>query len=670
FNFIVAEEKTYPTFIKTMEGITIDDHTYFTLDRDWSLLSFLLYRQQCDDFLADKCSEHKRYIRNLSAIINCEDLPETAIERAGVALTSMQVKYFSFLSFVGSERVRRVIKFSDGVSSCIQSPNTPDLARECMSLVSGDSVLPKSAYVIGFVLPNTPDFVRECVSLASGSSILSKVHELFFLVESERREKKSDLINEFWEKAISVQKRKIETLSERSALVEELTTTAVYSTLQQDRQGHLVREKVARRLESMEDYRAFKRLRGQGNEDETEPRTPDTVDENSDSWAPPSPTPLQSPQLSKKSSTAQSFYPSRPRLILKSGTIIRSLLDGVPHNSFWNGNHLILDRDNGWLLNGYMEVEDFEELIEICYFHGNVELPVELKNMLKELTNTRTVRSLREMQLSMQRQLKLEDTLFYLKKWILSTVDNWLDYIELSSKNPLTKTNSESHKSASIYYSLIDRLAIQYFRTLRAGSSSESSSFVLHKVDAKLHGKQPDIYFRDDVLKIEPGNIEIAKDGIIQDTDKYDLDTNKSLRENIYEIHYAYDNLPTSKKEKIFEMDFIAFVISDNHIDSYVTRLVDHQLYISTKIYSMMYPTEFVVNELIGCMNRVLKMTLRMGQTVEVMRKAKVDDSDPLIDSPKKFKYFCDPRILPSTISETATEKSGGRKKNIKKNTK
>ena len=110
-----------------------------------------------------------------------------------------------------------------------------------------------------------------------------------------------------------------------------------------------------------------------------------------------------------------------------------------------------------------------------------------------------------------------------------------------------------------------------------------------------------------------------------------------------------------------------------------------------------MYPTEFVVNELIGCMNKVLKMTvselffviyvllylvyiasytytltkkLRMDQTVEVMRKAKADDSDPLIDSPKKFKYFCDPRILPSTISKTATEKSGGRKKNIKKNTK
>ena len=59
-----------------------------------------------------------------------------------------------------------------------------------------------------------------------------------------------------------------------------------------------------------------------------------------------------------------------------------------------------------------------------------------------------------------------------------------------------------------------------------------------------------------------------------------------------------------------------------------------------------------------------------MDQTVEIMRKAKVNDSNLLINSPKKFKYFCDPRILPPTISETTTEKSGGRKRNIKKNIK
>ncbi|CAG8683140.1 11823_t:CDS:2 [Rhizophagus irregularis] len=248
--------------------------------------------------------------------------------------------------------------------------------------------------------------------------------------------------------------------------------------------------------------------------------------------------------------------------------------------------------DNSWLLN-YMKIEDFEELVEICYSHGAVEVPIELKNMLK----------------------------------------------------------TESHKSASIYYSLIDRLAIQYFHALRAGSSSESSSFTLHTVNANLHGKQPDIYFHDNILKI-------VKDDMIKDTNKYDLDTNKSLQENIYEIYYTYDSLPTSKKEKIFEMDFMSFVISDNHIDTYVTRLVDYQLYISTKVYDMTYPTEFAVNTLVSCMYSILKMVV-----------VKVNDSDPLIDSPIKFKYFCDPCISPPIIPITTTEKSDSSKKNVNKNT-
>ncbi|CAG8789603.1 204_t:CDS:1, partial [Cetraspora pellucida] len=70
--------------------IPLYDPTYFTLDRDWSLLSFLLYRQQCDDFTANKCGEHKRYIRNLSAIIESEDLSETTYDLACVALNAVQ----------------------------------------------------------------------------------------------------------------------------------------------------------------------------------------------------------------------------------------------------------------------------------------------------------------------------------------------------------------------------------------------------------------------------------------------------------------------------------------------------------------------------------------------------------------------------------------------------
>ncbi|CAG8692861.1 14251_t:CDS:2, partial [Racocetra fulgida] len=210
-------------------GITLDAD-YFTLDYDWALLSLLLYRQQCDNFTADKCNEHKRYIYNLSAIINSEDLPETVIERAS--------------------------NFSDGVLS-YQSPDTPDFARECVSIVLGVPFL-------------QPEYNQ---------------HKL-------------------------------------------------------------------------------KRLRKQANEDETDHQI--------------HPIPFQS-------STSRSFYSSRPRLILKN---------------------------DAWLLDGHMEVED---LVEICYSYGAVEVAMELKNMFKELTNAQTVRSFREMQLSMQWQLNLDDELFHLK---------------------------------------------------------------------------------------------------------------------------------------------------------------------------------------------------------------------------------------------------------------
>ncbi|CAG8750405.1 655_t:CDS:2, partial [Dentiscutata heterogama] len=101
-------------------GITLDDD-YFTLDRDWSLLTFLLYRQQCDDFFADKCNEHKRYIYNLSAIINSEDSPEIAVERASKSITSMR---FCLGWFRPAE--------------LLFPAQTPfDFVRVCMSFVSG-----------------------------------------------------------------------------------------------------------------------------------------------------------------------------------------------------------------------------------------------------------------------------------------------------------------------------------------------------------------------------------------------------------------------------------------------------------------------------------------------------------------------------------------------------
>ncbi|CAG8661402.1 6983_t:CDS:2, partial [Paraglomus brasilianum] len=44
---------------------------------------------------------------------------------------------------------------------------------------------------------------------------------------------------------------------------DELATSAVHSTLQRDRQESLVREKVTRRLESIDDDRTYKRHRSQ-----------------------------------------------------------------------------------------------------------------------------------------------------------------------------------------------------------------------------------------------------------------------------------------------------------------------------------------------------------------------------------------------------------------------
>ncbi|RIA96713.1 hypothetical protein C1645_358520 [Glomus cerebriforme] len=142
-----------------MEVIPLSDPDYFTLNREWSLPEFLLHRQHCKDFLVNKCREHKRYILNLTSIINCDEAPKTAIERAEEALTSFQ------------------------------------------------------------------------------------------------EEKKSNLVAEFW----SAQQRKFTAITECSDLLEELTTSTVRSTLQQDQQIHLVREKITGRLKITKDDCSYKR---------------------------------------------------------------------------------------------------------------------------------------------------------------------------------------------------------------------------------------------------------------------------------------------------------------------------------------------------------------------------------------------------------------------------
>ncbi|CAB5211477.1 unnamed protein product [Rhizophagus irregularis] len=60
-----------------------------------------------------------------------------------------------------------------------------------------------------------------------------------------QNEKKSQLVKDFWEGAISSQKRKVATIHERTALMEEHTTGVANSVFQQDQ---VVREKYMRRL--------------------------------------------------------------------------------------------------------------------------------------------------------------------------------------------------------------------------------------------------------------------------------------------------------------------------------------------------------------------------------------------------------------------------------------
>ncbi|RIB19280.1 hypothetical protein C2G38_2083453 [Gigaspora rosea] len=78
-----------------------------------------------------------------------------------------------------------------------------------------------------------------------------------------QKEKKSKSIDNFWKTATLAQEKKVANEIERSVLLDELATSAVHSTLQRDRQESLVREKVTRRLESIDDDRTYKRHRSQ-----------------------------------------------------------------------------------------------------------------------------------------------------------------------------------------------------------------------------------------------------------------------------------------------------------------------------------------------------------------------------------------------------------------------
>ena len=77
-------------------GISLDD--FFTLDREWTLLNFLLYRQKYSDFCADKHEEYSRYTRSLASIFSYEEQSPEMIKLASDALNLLQVRYY-FLVF-------------------------------------------------------------------------------------------------------------------------------------------------------------------------------------------------------------------------------------------------------------------------------------------------------------------------------------------------------------------------------------------------------------------------------------------------------------------------------------------------------------------------------------------------------------------------------------------
>ncbi|CAG8620608.1 4427_t:CDS:10, partial [Ambispora gerdemannii] len=184
--------------------ISLDDPDFFTLDREWTLLNFLLYRQKCSDFCADKPEEHNRYTRSLA--------------------------------MDGSEMA---IAFLDGVATCVRPPNILDCDWGWL--------------VATRVVPS-------CRNMLNHLTFLIAIGNAWVVTQ---KEKKSKSIDNFWKTVTLAQEKKVANEIERSVLLDELATSAVHSTLQRDRQESLVREKVTRRLESIDDDRTYKRHRSQ-----------------------------------------------------------------------------------------------------------------------------------------------------------------------------------------------------------------------------------------------------------------------------------------------------------------------------------------------------------------------------------------------------------------------
>ncbi|CAG8587945.1 17262_t:CDS:2 [Acaulospora colombiana] len=100
----------------------------------------------------------------------------------------------------------------DGVSSRIQLPSTPDFVRGVYEF----------PYWMGF----RPVFNYPAPLISFGSS-----------------EKKSELVNEFWDSSMLLRKRKLTTIAERTALMEVHTKNVMTSTFKQDL---IVREEITK----------------------------------------------------------------------------------------------------------------------------------------------------------------------------------------------------------------------------------------------------------------------------------------------------------------------------------------------------------------------------------------------------------------------------------------
>ncbi|RUS24331.1 hypothetical protein BC938DRAFT_473750 [Jimgerdemannia flammicorona] len=72
--------------------VGLDDPAYFTLDRDWTLLGFLTYRQRLDDFQYGNGFEHSRYSSNLATMCKWEEASEAVMKKACQALSVFPVK--------------------------------------------------------------------------------------------------------------------------------------------------------------------------------------------------------------------------------------------------------------------------------------------------------------------------------------------------------------------------------------------------------------------------------------------------------------------------------------------------------------------------------------------------------------------------------------------------